>query len=70
MINFNNKYTILVIVLVAIALLFAIWGIYKKIKPRTNEESSYKLNQHEKEQSLLYQAGRRKRKRHTKNNKK
>ena len=69
MINFNNKYTILVIVLVAIALLFAIWGIYKKIKPRTNEETSYKLNQHEKH-SPLYWGGRRKRKRHTKNNKK
>ena len=31
MVNFNNKYTILVIVLVAPALLFAVWGIYKII---------------------------------------
>jgi len=30
MVNFNNKYTILIIVLVALALLFAVWGIYKK----------------------------------------
>ena len=30
MVNFNSKYTILVIVLVALALLFAIWGIYKR----------------------------------------
>ena len=37
MVNFNSKYTILVIVLVALALLFAIWGIYKRfLKKKTH----------------------------------
>jgi hypothetical protein len=40
MINFNSKYTILVIVLVAIALLFATWGIYKKFFFTTKSDAT------------------------------
>ena len=41
MVNFNNKYTILVIVLVALALLFAVWGIYKHFKKNSSSINSY-----------------------------
>ena len=61
MVNFNNKYTILVIVLVALALLFAIWKIYKiiitsKINP-TQQYAPHKMNG-------IYTGGRKRR--HTK----
>ena len=61
MVNFNNKYTILVIVLVALALLFAIWKIYK-IFLSSKVESSQRYDPHNK--NGIYIGGRKRR--HTK----
>jgi|688.fasta_scaffold103840_3 hypothetical protein len=59
MVNFNNKYTILIIVLVALALLFAVWGIYKKYFSSKVDRSQPQYDRHN--DNDVYVGGRKRR---------